>query len=142
MRLISVSRYHLKGTEADADLDIYVVGPNGEEASSTAGGTDELIDIPAPADGTWKVYVHGWAAPGGNSDYDMWTWAVPSAAGGGSLSIVSAPTSATNATVGTVEVAWSGITTGAIGDWYLGAVSHTGTSGLMGLTLVNIDNRP
>ena len=131
-----------EGTEADADLDIYVVGPNGEEASSTAGGTDELIDIPAPADGTWKVYVHGWAAPGGNSDYDMWTWAVPSAAGGGSLSIVSAPTSATNATVGTVEVAWSGITTGAIGDWYLGAVSHTGTSGLMGLTLVNIDNRP
>ena len=131
-----------EGTEAEADLDIYVVGPNGEEASSTSGGTDELIDIPSPANGTWKVYVHGWAAPGGNSDYDMWTWAVPSAAGGGSLSITSAPTSATNATVGTVEVAWSGITTGAIGDWYLGAVSHTGTSGLMGLTLVNIDNRP
>ena len=39
-----------EGTEADADLDIYVVGPNGEEASSTSGGTDELIDIPAPAE--------------------------------------------------------------------------------------------
>jgi hypothetical protein len=98
-----------EATEANADLDVYVVGPNGEEFSSTAGGTDELIDIRNPADGTWKVYVHGWSAPGGDSDYDMWTWAVPAAAGGGSLSIVSAPTSATNATVGTVEVGWSGI---------------------------------
>jgi subtilisin family serine protease len=131
-----------EATEANADLDIYVVGPNGEEPSSTAGGTDELIDIRDPADGTWKVYVHGWSAPGGDSDYDMWTWAVPDAAGGGTLSVVSAPTSATNATTGTVEVAWSGITAGAIGDWYLGAVSHTGAAGLMGLTLVNIDNRP
>jgi subtilisin family serine protease len=131
-----------EATEADADLDIFVVGPNGEEFSSTAGGTDELIDIRGPADGTWKVYVHGWAAPGGDSDYDMWTWAVPAAAGGGTLTIVSAPTSATNATVGTVQVGWSGITAGAVGDWYLGAVSHTGPSGVMGLTLVNIDNRP
>jgi hypothetical protein len=131
-----------EATEANADLDVYVVGPNGEEFSSTAGGTDELIDIRNPADGTWKVYVHGWSAPGGDSDYDMWTWAVPAAAGGGSLSIVSAPTSATNATVGTVEVGWSGITAGTTGDWYLGAVSHTGASGVMGLTLVNVDNRP
>ena len=131
-----------EATEANADLDIYIVGPNGEEFSSTAGGTDELIDISNPADGTWKVYVHGWSAPGGDSDYDMWTWAVPATAGGGSLTIVSAPSAATNATVGTVEVGWSGITAGTTGDWYLGAVSHTGASGVMGLTLVNVDNRP
>jgi subtilisin family serine protease len=131
-----------EATEANADLDIYVFGPNGEEFSSTAGGTDEQVDIPNPANGTWKVYVHGWSTPGGDSDYDMWTWAVPATPGGGTLSIVSAPTSATNATVGTVEAAWSGITAGTTGDWYLGAVSHTGPSGLMGLTLVNVDNRP
>jgi hypothetical protein len=131
-----------EGTEANADLDIYVVGPNGEEFNSTAGGTDELIDIANPANGTWKVYVHGWSTPGGDSDYDMWTWAIPATPGGGTLSIVSAPTSATNATVGTVEAGWSGITAGTTADWYLGAVSHTGPSGLMGQTLVNVDNRP
>jgi subtilisin family serine protease len=131
-----------EATEANADLDIYVFGPNGEEFSSTAGGTDEQVDIPHPANGTWKVYVHGWSTPGGDSDYDMWTWAVPATPGGGTLSIVSAPASATNATVGTVEAAWSGITAGTLGDWYLGAVSHTGPSGLMGLTIVNVDNRP
>jgi hypothetical protein len=58
------------------------------------------------------------------------------------LSIASAPTAATIATVGTVQAAWGGITTGTTADWSLGAVSHTGPSGLMGLTVVNVDNRP
>ncbi|HET9085160.1 MAG TPA: hypothetical protein VFN41_12240, partial [Candidatus Limnocylindrales bacterium] len=129
------------GTEANADLDVYVVGPHGEEFSSTAGGTDEEVDIPNPANGVWKVYVHGWSTPGGNSDYDMWSWAIPATPGGGSLSIASAPTSATNATVGTVEATWSGITAGTSADWYLGAVSHSGPTGVMGLTVVNVDNR-
>jgi hypothetical protein len=130
-----------EATEADADLDIYVYNPSGVlVATSTAGGTEELVDISNPADGTWSVYVHGWSAPGGDSDYDMWTWAVPLATGG-SLSIDSAPASATIGTVGTIDVSWSGLTSGSTGDWYLGAVSHTGSSGLMGLTFVNVDNR-
>jgi hypothetical protein len=70
----------------------------------------------------------------------MWTWAVPLATGG-SLSIDSAPASANIGAVETIDISWSGLTSGALGDWYLGAVSHTGDSGLMGLTLVNIDNR-
>jgi subtilisin family serine protease len=130
-----------EGTEAGADLDIYVFGPNGEEFASVAGGTDELIDIADPADGTWQVYVHGYTTPGGDSDYDMWSWVVPGASGGGSLSIASAPASATIATVGTVDAAWTGLGTGTIGDWYLGAVSHTGPDGPLGRTLVIIDNR-
>jgi subtilisin family serine protease len=122
-----------EATEADADLDVFVYNPsNVLVASSTRGGTDELIDILLPADGTWKVYVHGWAAPGGDSDYDMFTWAVPLASGG-SLNLDSAPTSATIGDVGTVEVSWSGLADG----WYLGAVSHTGAT-LMGLTLVEV----
>lgn len=130
-----------EGTEADADLDVYVYDPAGKlAASSTKGGTDELVDIVLPMDGTWTVYVHGWAAPGGDSDYNMWSWQVPLATGG-SLSVDSAPTAATISTVGTVNISWSGLGSGAIGDWYLGAVSHTGNAGLMGLTLVEVDNR-
>jgi hypothetical protein len=130
-----------EATEAGADLDIFVFDPsNALVATSTAGGTDELIDIPQPADGTWSVYVHGWAAPGGDSDYNMWSWAVPNASGG-SLSLDAAPTSATIGALGALNLSWSGLTTGSVGDWYLGAVSHTGDVGLMGLTLVNVDNR-
>jgi hypothetical protein len=103
-------------------------------ASSTRAGTDEQVDILLPVDGTWSVYVHGWAAPGGDSDYNMYTWAVPLATGG-SLSVDSAPTSATIGSVGTIAVSWSGL---ADPSWNLGAVSHTGDSGLMGLTLVEV----
>ncbi len=127
-----------EATEADADLDIYVYDPTGTlVATSTAGGTNELIDIIDPIDGTWDVYVHGWSCPGGDSDYDMYTWAI-STTPGGSLVIDSAPTSATLGGVETIDVRWTGATAG---EWHLGAVSHTGDVGLMGWTLIGVDNR-
>ncbi len=54
-------------TEANADLDVYVYNPSNQlVASSTLGGTDEVVNITLPADGAWTVYVHGWADdPGG-----------------------------------------------------------------------------
>ena len=127
-----------EATEAEADLDVYVFDPNGDlVAQSTLGGTDEEVTIESPADGTWTVYVHGWAAPGGDSPYTLYEWAIP-AAPGGNLVIDSAPTTAAIATVGTVDVSWTGATAG---QWHLGAVSHTGDAGLMGLTLIEVDNR-
>lgn len=130
-----------ESTDAAADLDVYVFDPDGNlAATSTSGGTEELVDIELPADGTWTVFVHGWQTVGPQSTYNMWTWAVPLTTGG-SLVIDSAPTSATIGNVATIDVSWSGLTSGATSDWYLGAVSHTGDAGLMGLTLVNVDNR-
>jgi subtilisin family serine protease len=127
-----------EATEPDADLDIYVFDPDGYlAASSTSGGTDELIDIYLPMDGTWYVFVHGWACPGGDSDYDLYTWAI-SATPGGNLAIDSAPASATLGATETIDVSWSGATAG---QWHLGAVSHTGDVGLMGFTLIDVDNR-
>jgi hypothetical protein len=72
-----------------------------------------------------------------NSSYDLYSWAIPLTAGG-SLSVDSAPASAVLGSTGTVDVSWSGATGGT---WWLGAVSHTGDTGLMGLTLVDVDNR-
>ena len=88
-------------------------------------------------DGTWTVWVQGWLAPGGSSDYDLYTWTV-SATPGGSLIIDSAPPSATLGATETIQVSWTGATAG---QWYLGAVSHNGAPGFMGLTLVDVDNR-
>jgi subtilisin family serine protease len=128
-----------EATEADADLDVYVFNPDGVQvASSTLGGTDEEVSITAPAPGVWTVYVHGWQAPGGDSDYTMYSWSLPAAAGGGSLVIDSAPSAATIGTAGTINVSWTGAT---LGEWHLGAVSHNGPNGLMGLTLLEVDNR-
>jgi hypothetical protein len=128
-----------ESTEPNADLDVYVYDPNGDlVATSTAGGTNEQIDIQLPEDGTWTVYIHGWQTVGPDTTYDMYTWAIPLATGG-NLTINSAPTSATIGQIATIDISWAGATAG---QWHLGAVSHTGDSGLMGLTLVNVDNRP
>ncbi len=127
-----------EATEADADLDIFVHDSAGNQvAASTAGGTQELIDMVLPADDTYSVYVHGWASPGGDSDYVMYTWVV-SATPGGNMMIDSAPASAVTGATEDINVSWSGATAG---EWHLGAVSHTGPDGLLGLTLVEVDNR-
>ncbi len=125
-----------ESTEAGADLDVFVYDPNGDfVASSTLGGTDELVDIVLPMDGTWKVYVHGWLTPGGDSDYTMYSWVI-SATPGGNLSVDAAPASAVLGETGAVDVSWSGLTAGSK---HLGAVSHSGPTGLMGLTLISVD---
>ncbi len=127
-----------EATEAGADLDLFLFNPSGQfVASSVVPATDEQIDIPAPANGTWFAFVHGWLAPGGDSPYTLYTWALPNAPGG-SLSISGVPPSATIGAAPTLTASW----TGAGGVWSLGAVSHNGPNGRLGLTLVDVDNRP
>jgi subtilisin family serine protease len=127
-----------EATEPDAELGIFVYDPTGNlAASSTSGGADELIDIVLPMDGPWTVWVHGLSTPGGDSDYDLYTWAI-SATPGGNLTIDSSPTSATIASVEAIDLSWTGATAG---QWHLGALSHTGSTGLLGLTSVEVDNR-
>jgi hypothetical protein len=53
--------------------------------------------------------------------------------------IDNAPTSATTATTGTVDISWSGA---LAGEWHLGAVSHHDEDSVIGLTFVEVDNRP
>jgi subtilisin family serine protease len=127
----------------DDDIDLFLEDSGGTIiAASTNGGTDETIELVLPADGTYTLVVHGWGIPSADLGppaiglpYSVDTWSVPLTPGGGSLSIDSAPTSATLGTTGTVDVSWSGLTPGLS---YLGAVSHTGDAGLLGLTLVSV----
>ena len=127
-----------EATEADADLDLFLADPTGAiVATSTNGATDEQIDVADPADGTWTLYVHGWAAPGDDSPYTLYDWVVPNATDG-SLTVTSAPSSAVQGQTGTIEVAWSGATAGR---WHLGAVSHNRGDEVLGLTMVEVDNR-
>ncbi|HSG42695.1 MAG TPA: S8 family serine peptidase [Anaerolineales bacterium] len=124
-------------TDPAIDLDIFVYDPNGVQvASSTSGATNELIDIALPMDGTWSVFVHGWQTAGPSAAYNMYSWVV-SATPGGNMTIDSAPASALIGSTAAVDVSWTGATAG---QWHLGAVSHSDGS-LLGLTLVNVDNR-
>jgi len=117
------------------DIDLFLEDSSGNiVASSTNGGTDELINLASPADDTYTLVVHGWSIPNAPLPYTISTWVV-SATPGGSMNIDSAPTSAVNGATGTVQVSWSGL---AASTEYLGAISHSDSSGLLGLTLVNV----
>ncbi|MFN2104512.1 MAG: hypothetical protein ACK2UJ_06540, partial [Candidatus Promineifilaceae bacterium] len=77
-----------------------------------------------------------------SADFTMYWWTI-SATPGGNLSVDAAPDMAELATSGTVEYSWAG----APAEWNLGAISHAGAEGeedaaLLGLTLINVDNRP
>ena len=123
---------------ADHDIDLFLYDSAGNQvASSTSGGTDEVIDVVLPADDTWTLYVHGWQTVDGAADYTLYAWIV-SATPGGNMTVDSAPASATLGAVETIDISWTGA---AAGEWHLGAVSHADSSGLIGLTLVEVDNR-
>ncbi len=123
-----------EATGPENDLDVYVYDPDGNPvASSTQAGTDEEVTIQDPMDGTWTVYVHGWQVVDDGS-YTLYSWAVTNATGG-SL-VANGPSSATNGSVGTIDLSWTGAT-----GWNLGAVDHTEGSTVLGRTLVDVDNR-
>ncbi len=120
----------------DDDIDLFLSDSSGAIiAASTNGGTDELIELVLPASGEYTLAVHGWSVPNAPLAYTVDTWAVPLTPGTGELSIDSAPASAVLGASGTITTSWAGLDTGQ----YLGAVSHTGDAGLLGLTLVEID---
>jgi hypothetical protein len=135
---IALNAADLTPAKPAIDIDLYLYNSAGEEvAISASGGTGEEIVLDAPANDTYTLYVHGWQTTGITVAYNLHTWLVPAAAGGGSLAINTAPASATQGAIGTVEAGWSGLAPGN----YLGAVSHTGDT-LLGYTVVEVDNRP
>ena len=121
------------------DLDLFLYDPsNNQVASSTSGGTNEFIDLVFPGPGNWTLYVHGWQTAGPSADYRMHHWVLPNTTGG-SLVVDSAPASAAIGESGTVDVSWSGATSG---EWHLGVVGHLGAGGTsIGGTIVEVDNR-
>jgi subtilisin family serine protease len=120
----------------DDDIDLFLEDSSGNNvAASTNGGTDELIELTLPADDTYTMVIHGWSVPNAPLPYTLHYWEVPLTPGG-SLNLDSAPASAAVGQTGTIDLSWSGL---AAGTTYLGAVSHTGDVGLMGLTLVEVD---
>jgi len=115
------------------DIDLFLEDSGGNIiAASGNGGTDELIELVLPADDTYTIVVHGWSVPSAPLAYSLSFWDVP---GGNSLSIDTAPASAVNGTIGTIDFSWTGL---AAATDYLGAVSHNDASGIMGFTLVEV----
>ncbi|HET6297035.1 MAG TPA: S8 family serine peptidase [Kribbella sp.] len=128
-------RWRLTHPTAAVDLDVYLYNSAGQLiASSTNGGTDELIELRLPANDTYTLYVHGWQTLNVTQNYTLGFWNVPSSTGG-SLAITSEPADAVIGQTGTVGVSWSGL---AAGQEYFGAVAHNRDTTSLGITLVHV----
>ncbi|KAB7744746.1 S8 family serine peptidase [Nostocoides sp. F2B08] len=124
-------------TAGQADLDVYVYGPDGAlVADSGAGATNELIELVDPAPGVYQVYVHGWATGNQTVDYTAHTWSVTGPADTGTLQVTAAPETATIGQGGTVEYSWSGAEPGT----EFGVLLYSNGSSELGRTLVTVDN--
>ncbi len=117
------------------DIDLFLCRGSTLVASSGSPATDEIIDVALPVDDTYTLWVHGWSVPDGNVGYTIHMWNVPLATGG-SLVIDESPVVATSGATGTIEFSWTGAPAGTA----LGAVSHNDPGGVVGLTLIRIEN--
>jgi subtilisin family serine protease len=58
-------------SDPGTDLDVYVFDPNGNQAGSdTSPDADELVIIENPMEGTWRIRIHAFAIPTGQTEYD------------------------------------------------------------------------
>lgn len=136
----SYLRLALPGGAAEdgSDLDLFLFDPDGNAVASSAnGGSIESVEVVAPANGTWTLYVHGYTAPDGDSPYKLHSWILPMDSDD-SLSVVNAPGSAKLGESGAVSLEWKDAADGTL---HYGILRHMQGDELIGTTLVEIDNR-
>ena len=108
------------------DLDLIMLNAAGTQVGYSGTATsNEVITLMAPAAGTYRVCVAGYAPNGGSSTYTLASWVVGSSDVGGNLK-VSLPASVFVGGTATGAASWSGLTPG---QRYMGAVQY-----LMGTT--------
>jgi subtilisin family serine protease len=112
-------------------IDASLGATSDERVSVTLPVSDDTIDDP------YVVFVHGFNTAGGAPATSIqFDWSVLDDLGN---LTVTGPASATAGDTETVDLQWAGLPTGP-GEKQAGAVSHSDASGVIGLTIVNIEN--
>lgn len=121
------------GSESDLDLEVYL--GNTLVGNSGSGTSDELVDLPNPAPGTYLACVIGYSPKGGSAAYKLSSWVVNTGPGTGSFRAI-APAKVYTGATASVGLSWSV----AAGQRHLGVVRFkNGAGSLVGSTLVSID---
>jgi subtilisin family serine protease len=126
-------------TDGNHDLDLYVYVVNADASKTlvgiSGGGTStEQVTLPSPAAATYQVYVHGWETDGPDANYTLFSWVLGDSAVPNWT--VTGPATATTGGAGTVNVTWTGLTTG---EKYLGQVLYQEGATTHATTIVRVD---
>jgi hypothetical protein len=118
---------------AGSDLDLCVFRGTAQVGGSGSGTSAEEVNLLNPTAATYTVVVQGWGVAG-SSPFKLHTWLLGSTDAGNMK--VTAPSSATLATKGTISLAFTGL---SMATKYLGSVAYSGTTGLPNPTIVRVD---
>lgn len=119
---------------AGSDIDLCVFNSAGTLVGSSGSGTSaEEVNLSNPAADIYTVVVQGWGVVG-STPFKLHSWVLGSTAAGNMT--VSAPSSATTATTGTISLSFSGL---GAATKYLGAIAYSGAAGMPAPTIVRVD---
>jgi subtilisin family serine protease len=125
-------------TDGADELDLYVYRcpcTPGTLVGSSGGGTaDEQVNLVNPTAATYRVWVHGFATDGPDSNFTLFAWVLGSTDAGNMT--VTAPATATTGTTGNISLSFSSL---APATKYLGSVAYGGTAGMPNPTIVRVD---
>ncbi|MBI5964465.1 MAG: S8 family peptidase [Chloroflexi bacterium] len=116
-----------------SDIDLRVYRGATLVGSSGGGTSDEEVNLLNPIAATYTVFVDGFGTAN-PSTFTLFAWVLDGSSAGNMT--VTAPTSATTGSVGTIDLAFSGLTSGTK---YLGSVAYSGIAGLPNPTIVRVD---
>ncbi|MEL6339416.1 MAG: S8 family serine peptidase [Myxococcota bacterium] len=141
------ARFQLRDefTDGEDDLDLYVfqcdpAGSCFELGSSATATSNEQVDVPFPIsveEGFYAVEVHAFETDGPDATYTMLTWDFGLDDDRGNF-VVDAPSEGSLGTAAPITITWPGAEPLVDTSLYLGAVSHSTESGLVGLTLIDL----
>ncbi len=135
------------GTNDDIDLYLYYC-PNfscTQIGSSGNPDSNEQVEVLLPLNDPnipdpYLVFAHGFDTEGGlPADLILFAHQFGLVDDAGNLVITSAPSSAAIGTSGTISYEWSGLREG-VGAKQLGAISHSDASGILDLTIIDVQN--
>jgi subtilisin family serine protease len=115
-----------------SDIDLCVFKGDKQVGASGSGTSAEEVSLVDPAEATYTVVVQGWGVDV-SSPFKLHTWLLGSAAAGNMT--VTAPATATTGAKGTIDLAFTGLTSGK----WLGSVAYGGETGLPNPTIVRVD---
>jgi subtilisin family serine protease len=115
------ARFSLDAADDTADLDLFVYLDGDLVDLSASGAADEQVTLIAPAEGTYDVYVNGFATPGGSTSYGLANFVV----GPADLpnSSVTTGVAVTTGTPVTLTASWTGLDPT---QRWLGVISYAG----------------
>jgi hypothetical protein len=120
----SGARFSLDSADNTADLDLFVYLKGELVDLSASGAADEQVTLRDPAEGTYDVYVNGFATPGGSTSYGISNFVVPPASAG-NATVTPNPAAVTVGQPVTLTANWTGLDPAK--RWF-GVINYTGTT--------------